>query len=107
MAKITRFRGDTRPISGVVNLNDIPQVVTGCTFVLTADPSKEPIDATNNLFALTGIVAGSALSFPITTLQADQVPGTYWYDIQMVDPLGQKDTIAHDKFVFLQDIGKQ
>ena len=111
MAKISRFRGDTAPIIGTVNLNEQALNVTGCTFVLTVDPAKTPAAATNNVFALTGTVVSAAagtLSFPITLAQANAlVPGTYYYDIQMVDAAGYKRTIALDAFVVLQDIGKQ
>lgn len=109
MTTITRYRGDTSPIRGVVALNDLPLDVTGCSFTLTADPSKTPTTAINNLFTLTGTLVNAAtgeLSFPITAPQADQLPGKYYYDIQMTDALGLKTTIALDKFVFLQDITK-
>ena len=109
MTAITRYRGDTKPISGTVNLNDLPLDVTGCTFILTADPSKTPADATNNLFSLTGTLdtpLTGKISFPITALQADQTPGTYHYDIQLIDAIGDKQTIALDKLVFKQDITK-
>ena len=46
MTAITRYRGDTDPISGVVSLNDLPLNVTGCSFVLTVDPSKTPAEDT-------------------------------------------------------------
>jgi hypothetical protein len=109
MTAITRYRGDTDPISGVVSLNDLPLNVTGCSFVLTVDPSKTPADATNNLFALTGTLVTpltGEITFPITAEQADQTPATYYFDIQLVDALGYKRTIALDKFVFKQDITK-
>lgn len=109
MTAITRFRGDTVPIAGVVNLNDLPLNVTGCSFVLTVDPSKTPADATSNLFSLTGTLVTpltGEITFPITAEQADQTPATYYYDIQLVDALGHKKTIALDKFVIRQDITK-
>lgn len=109
MTAITRFRGDTAPITGVVSLNALPLDVTGCSFVLTVDPSKTPTDSANNLFALTGTLVTpltGEITFPITAGQADQVPGTYYFDIQLLDALGYKRTIALDKFVFLQDITK-
>lgn len=109
MTTITRYRGDTSPIRGVVAVNDLPLDVTGCSFTLTVDPSKAPTAATNNLFSLSGTVVNAAtgeLSFPITALQADQLPGKYHYDIQMTDGLGFKSTVALDKFIVLQDITK-
>ena len=109
MTEIIRFRGDTKDVSGTVNLNAVPANVTGCSFVLTVDPSKAPADATANLFSLTGTLVTpltGEITFPITAEQADQVPGTYYYDIALVDAVGKKLTIALDKFKFVQDIGK-
>ena len=109
MTAITRYRGDTAPITGTVNLNDLPLDVTGCTFVLTADPSKAPTDAANNLFALTGELVTpltGAIKFPITAMQADQTPGTYYFDLQVTDAAGYKQTITLDKLIFKQDITK-
>lgn len=109
MTAITHYRGDTVPITGVVKLSALPLDVTGCSFVLTVDPSKTPIDATSNLFSLTGTLVSplaGEIEFPITAVQADQTPAVYYYDIQLLDALGRKRTIALDKFVFKQDITK-
>ena len=109
MTAITRYRGDTKPITGTVNLNDLPLDVTGCTFVLTADPSKIPVDETNNIFSLVGELVTpvtGAIKFPITAAQADQAPGTYFFDIQLVDAESNKQTIALDRLIFKQDISK-
>lgn len=109
MARITRKRGDTYPITGTVKLNDLPLDVTGCSFVLTVDPEPEPVTAANNLFSLTGALAEpltGEISFPITEEQADQTPGDYYHDIQMIDAQGKKRTIALDGFSFVQDITK-
>ena len=109
MASITRFRGDTRPIQGFARLNGGVLPVTGCTFLLTVDPSKAPTDATANLFSLAGTIVDALtgeLEFQITALQADQTPGKYWFDIEMTDATGYIQTIEHDRFVFTQDITK-
>lgn len=109
VSTIKRFRGDTTPITGTVKLNDLPLDVTGCAFVLTADPSRVPIDATNNLFALTGALVTpltGAIKFPITAAQANQAPGIYYFDIQLVDGTGNKQTVVLDKLIFKQDISK-
>ena len=109
MTVINRYRGDTKPVTGVVSLAGVALDVTGCTFILTVDPAKAPADATNNLFSLTGTIVNAAtgsIKFPMTATQSNQTPGTYYYDIQLVDAVGDKHTIALDRFGFLQDITK-
>lgn len=106
---ITRYRGDTNPIRGYAAINGLPLDVTGCSFTLTVNQSKAPTTSATNRFSLTGVVVDvltGELAFPITEEQADQLPGRYYYDIQMTDALGFKTTIALDRFVFLQDISK-
>ena len=52
---ITRYRGDTKPLVVTLSSSEGPLDLTGCTtFMLTADPSKDPTSAATNIFALTG-----------------------------------------------------
>ena len=105
---IERKRGDTYPIEIIVNSNGSPLNISGASFVLTVDPSKTPVDNTNNLFALTGTITdapGGRVSFTPTELQADHV-GRFFHDIQMTDGSGAKRTIDSGKFTFTQDITK-
>jgi len=46
------------------------------------------------------------VEFAPSALQADQVPGVYFYDIQLIDGAGRIRTIALDKYVVQQDISK-
>jgi len=41
-----------------------------------------------------------------TSGQADQVPGVYYFDVQMIDGAGRIRTIALDKYTYTQDITK-
>lgn len=109
MTAITRYRGDTAPISGNAFINGVALDISGCSFVLTVDPSKTPADATANLFSTTGSIVDALtgeLEFPLTDEQADQTPGTYYFDIQLVDGAGKKRTITLDKYIIKQDISK-
>ena len=106
---ITRYRGDTKPLVVTLSSSEGPLDLTGCTtFMLTADPSKDPTSAATNIFALTGTildpVAGTVEFLP-STLQANHV-GTYWFDVQYLDARGLINTAGKDKLVFVQDIGK-
>lgn len=108
MTVITRRRGDTYPIEILVTSNDIPLDVTNCTFKLTVDPNKAPVDNVANIISLPGeLVVGETgrVNFPFTDGQADHL-GKYYYDIQMTDAGGVIRTLLADKFVWVQDITK-
>jgi len=110
MTTITRRRGDTyADLITVTDSTGAPINITGYTFQLTVDPEKAPATAANNLFSITGTILDAiagTVEFAPSALQADQTPGTYFYDIQMVDGLGRIRTIALDKWVVTQDITK-
>lgn len=83
--------------------------ITGCSFKLTVDPSSEPDSATNNLFQLTGTITDAPngiVRFGMSALQANQTPGTYFYDLEMTDSGNLIRTIAKGEFVIEQDITK-
>ena len=108
MTDIIRKRGDTYPIElTVVDRTGAVFPVTGGTFKLTADPEKEPLSATNNIFQITGTIVdgpNGVVSFPMTDVTADHV-GPYFYDVQMVRG-GIKSTLVAAKLTMLQDITK-
>lgn len=110
MTAITRRRGDT--YADLVTVTDsagAPIDITGYSFTMTLDPEKSPATADNNLYQLTGTIIDAPagkVEFAPTALQADQAPGDYYYDIQMIDGLGRVRTIALDKYKYTQDITK-
>ena len=111
MVAITRKRGDTYAEEIIVKskTTGLPVNITGYTFKLTVDPKKDPLTADNNLFSITGTIlnpTAGTVEFAPSALQADQTPGVYFYDIQMVDGAGRIRTIALDKWVVVQDITK-
>lgn len=109
MTIMTRYRGDTAPDAGFVKLNDEVLPTSGCTFTLTVDKAKNPKSSVNNLYSLVGEVVDAVtgeIKFPITEQQADKPPGTYYYDIQIIDGTGLKRTIGVDKYIIKQDITK-
>lgn len=111
MVAITRKRGDTYgdEITVKSKSTGLAIDITAFSFVLTVDPSKTPLDATANLYALTGtIIDGPTgrVEFVPSAMQADQTPGVYYYDIQMTDGAGRKRTIDLDKYIYTQDISK-
>lgn len=107
---IERFRGDDSP--DVFKLwyrnTRLPLPIPGWSFTLTVDPSENPVNATNNLFSLTGVITNEAegeVSFAPSVLQADHL-GVYYYDIQATFPTGETRTIVKDSYTFVQDITK-
>jgi len=110
MTAITRRRGDTyADLITVTDSTGAPIDITGYSFKMTLDPEKSPATAANNLYQITGtILDGPAgrVEFAPSPTQADQVPGTYYYDVQMIDGVGRIRTIALDKYIYTQDITK-
>lgn len=102
MTNITRTRGDTYPIEVTLG-----EDVSGGTFLLTVDPSRSPVDDSNNLFQLTGTITdapGGVVEFAVTEQQADHV-GRFYYDVQMTRG-GLVYTVAAGGIRFVQDITK-
>ncbi|MES2180703.1 MAG: hypothetical protein V4493_01210 [Pseudomonadota bacterium] len=110
MTDITRKRGDTYADGFILKNADTGDVIdiTDCTFVLTVDPSKAPVDATNNLYSLVGDITDSLegkVEFAPDVNQADHV-GTFYFDVQMTDGAGRKRTVDSGKYKYIQDITK-
>ena len=108
--EVCRVRGDTFPIALTVvdEAGDPIDVTVATDILLTVDPSRTPVDDTNNLFQLTGAVVDGPtgkIEFAITALQADQTPGRYFYDVQLDLGDGIR-TVLNGTFRFQQDITK-
>jgi hypothetical protein len=111
---LCRTRGDTSTFTVTVTTDGTTPIdITGFTFLFTVDPSSEPTDNLNNLFQLS-VGSGITLTDPtngvmtigITALQADQLPETYFYDLQMTDTSSLITTILKGEYEILQDITK-
>ena len=108
MTIITRRRGDTRPDEITVLVNGAAVDITGCSFIMTLDPAKAPLDATKNLHSLAGTIVDAPtgrVQFKPSAAQADHV-GKFYYDVQMIDASGSYITLGLDRYVFTQDITK-
>jgi hypothetical protein len=109
-----RARGDTYAI--VVQLTDgdvagnPPIDITGWSFLLTVDPSPDPADALSNLFQLVGTIVdapnGKVRFGPLSAPQADQEPGTYYYDVQATNTVPEIRTVLRGEWPVVQDITK-
>jgi len=106
---ITRHRGD-RAAYGVIITDNLGAVkdITGWAFTLTVNAVENPV-AEAVLFAATGTITGATIGeveFPFSANDADQTPGTYFYDIEAQDAASLPDTLAKGKWIVLQDITK-
>ena len=104
---IDRKRGDTKPFEFTMQDELAANVpFAGYSFLLTADPSRKPVDATNNLFQISGTSPGDGvIVFDPVEADVDAV-GTYYYDLQTIDATGDIITVAEGKMKFTQDITK-
>lgn len=107
--EITRYRGDT--VSDVFTITDSsgsPQDITGSTVKMTLDERKAPPDATTLVLELTGTLTNPSageVTFTWTALNADQEPGSYWFDIELTSG-SVVQTLVVGKYTFIQDISK-
>lgn len=107
---LCRVRGDTFPFTVTLTDGDGTAIdITGSSFVLTVDPSPAPSSSANNLFSVTGALSdpvNGEVTFTLGAADADQVPNTYYYDIQWTDSGGAVRTILKGKWTVQQDITK-
>lgn len=111
MTDITRTRGDTYADEFEIKSQTTGLVIniTGHTFLLTVDTMQAPTDSSTNLYQLVGNITDAAaglVEFAPTAVQADVVPGRYWFDVEMTDDQGRIRTIDSGKYTYVQDITK-
>jgi len=106
---LSRTRGDTQRI--ILRITDSAgqpvDISQWSQFMLTADPSRAPDDATANVEEITGTITsggtdGRVHFIPTGTTQA----GRYFYDAQALDANGEKYTFAAGRYTIVQDITK-
>lgn len=114
-------RGDTAPIVLRLTADAVALDLTGWTsFVLTIDPSEEPLDALGNIDQMPGTIrppdtsgilefVPSGIDETAKRATSDAYPpADYFYDVQGINPLGNRTTLlaAGGSFQILQDITK-
>lgn len=86
-----------------------PVDITGYSFTMSVNTLEAPPNIGTQLFSLAGVItsaSGGLVEFAPSALQADQTPGTYYYDIQMTDAGGRIQTLCVGTYTFTQDITK-
>lgn len=108
---IERKRGDTVPDEIALTDEDGSALdLTGMTVTLTINREEDPVNTDNQLVSITGTVASPASSgivqFSWSSIQADQTPDTYYFDIQLITAGGLIKTVEKGEYQFTQDITK-
>ncbi len=83
--------------------------ITGFTFKLTVNLDKAPTNQANEQFSVVGVITDATagkFAFSPSTSDTDIAPGTYFYDIELIDSGGGKSTIIVAKALIVQDITK-
>jgi len=111
MSVISYYRGDYYPQELTVTnkATGDPVDITGATFLLTVNSEKKPVDASNQLFQISGVLDADPTTGKVVFSFEEQHTnieiGTYYYDIQMV-LAGTKRTIKKNSYKIHQDITK-
>jgi len=106
---IQRKRGDTRrmifKIKSSTDGSGI-DISLWTAFLLTVDPSFNPVDDTGNAMQINGVIVdgpGGRVAFTPTGTTAI---GNYFYDAQAVDENTEKVTFAEGTYELIEDITK-
>ncbi len=88
--------------------------VTGFTFVMTVNTSKDPDPVGPPIigleqFSVVGVLddpTNGKISFSPLTTETDILPAVYFYDIQQTDAASKIKTLVKGKLTIVQDISK-
>lgn len=104
------IRGDTRTVNLTFLESDgtTPVDLTGGTVYFTVNSSSDPADDTSKAFqktatSFTDATAGQH-TFTLTHSDTNIDPGTYWYDSQFVDAVGNYLSSYRGKFIVESDV---
>jgi hypothetical protein len=104
---LERKRGDTFPYKVKLVDEDYKDYnITNCTFQMSIHTERDPVDTSTQVALVNGVIVDTKpaiVGFPFNSTQADQTPGTYYYDIQMTDEYGYTLTFQDGAIVFVQD----
>lgn len=109
MTTITRYRGDTAADQFTITRSGVAVNISGCTFKMTVNSEKDPTSTATQLFTVNGTITSAVageVEFAPNSTQADQLPGRYYYDVQMTDGTGAIRTAHKGVYRFVQDITK-
>ena len=102
---INRKRGDTRAMVFVIQIDSVNIDISLWTnFLLTVTTDKAPTDDTTKVEQLTGTFVTDGTDSKIAFIPDGLLDvGTYYYDVQAIDPAGGKLTLVEGKYKLAQD----
>lgn len=102
---INRKRGDTRALVFVIQIDGtLIDISLWTTFLLTVTSIKNPPDDSTKVFQLAGTFVTDGTDSKIAFVPAGTTDiGTYYYDVQAIDPAGGKFTLVEGKYKLSQD----
>lgn len=107
---LERARGDTDTHVFIVTKADgvtIVNIAAWTAWRMTVDPEKAPVDAVNNVFQSAGSLVTDGTDGKVQFAPpGDSAIGRYYYDVQGINTVGGKRTIANGKYKIVQDITK-
>ena len=111
VADITRFRGDTSPDQFILRSASgaIVDISAGYSFIFTLNKEENPLTTANQLYTLAGVITNGpagVFEFRPTLVNVNLPPALYFYDVQVIDPLGYVKTIEKGSYRISQDISK-
>lgn len=104
-----RPRGDVNPIVFTdTKPSGQPEDNATWSYLLTVNTLKAPPDNSTQVIQLVGVVGGDdgKVTFAPTLAEADQLPNTYFFDIQRIDAFGPR-TMAEGNWEVTQDKTKE
>jgi hypothetical protein len=109
---IKYYRGDVYPkvITFTNKATGLPVDLTGMTVTLTVNTEKDPVDATNQLFQVAGVIAADpktgVVSFTPAVGDNDMVKAKYYFDVEATITTVFKKTLMKGYWIITQDINK-
>lgn len=107
------YRGDSYPLELTIKDATSGNAIdlTGYTFLFTVNSEAAPLDDTNQLFQLVGVLdadptTGKVVFTPEIADTATAAIGGYYYDVQLSYDVNSPRTIVKKKFKIVQDITK-
>lgn len=104
---LVRYRGDTLPDVFVVKDGGVVVDLTGYSAKFSLSTTKDPDADATPVYTLDASIptpTDGKLYFQPSPTQAAQAPGSYFYDVELTFPTGDKVTIAKGSYKFKADI---
>lgn len=113
LGDIEMSRGDSYPLTMTIKSRStgLPIDLTGYSFLMTVSSDKDPVDDTNEVFQVAGVVDADQVANPgkvsfTPTTSDTATPGKFYYDIQWTVGATVRSWNKKNRFTITQDISK-